>query len=121
MASLEEEMNHLLRPSCSPERGAWLWGAARGVFLPSADGRCGNGFSAEGMEHCGHSLTEARAGGGMDYSKLRFLAWMDWEASVELLWFWGCSVGLLGVQPPLCLCRATLSPGFLQNLRWWRV
>lgn len=45
---------------------------------------------------------EARAGAGMDSSKLHSLAWMDLRVSVELLWFWGCSVGLLRVKPPLC-------------------
>lgn len=51
-----------------------------------------------------NTVEEARAGAGMDCSKLHSLAWMDLGASVDLglLRFWGCSVGLLRMQPHLC-------------------
>lgn len=48
---------------------------------------------------------------GWTMDKLRFLAWMDLEVSGELLWFWGCSAGLLGVQP--CRCPMLCGPSAL--------
>lgn len=69
--------------------GVQFWGAARGSSR-SLMGDGGNGFFShgpKGTERCGRSLTEAKAGGGMD--KLPCLAWMDSEAAVELPWFWG--------------------------------
>lgn len=48
---------------------------------------------------------------GWTTDKVHFLAWMDLEeVSVELLWFWGCSAGLLGVQPLPVPCRMALVP-----------
>ena len=60
---------------------------------------------------------------GRTVDKLHFLAWMDLEVSVELLWFWGCSAGLLGVQPLPVLCCMALVPWFPPNLElgWWRI
>lgn len=43
--------------------------------------------------------------------KLHFLARMGLEVSGELLWFWGCSAGLLGVQP--CPCPMLCGPSAL--------
>lgn len=108
MASLGEEMKPFLQPSCSPGVGGSGLGRCLGVVL-LFDGRWWKWLfffsdGPKGLEHCDRLLVEAKAGGGMGYGQTALLAWMDLEeVSMELLWFWGCSAGLLGVQPPPCL------------------